>query len=82
MIAYLLILVIAFSVIGVSLLQLVGEYLFNQRIKEDQRTAEGLSIQMGRLLQARNADGMFAFASEACSEGNSRVLVLDEYGVV
>ena len=81
-IAYLLILAIAFSVIGVSLLQLVGEYLFNQRIKEDQRTAEGLSIQMGRLLQARNADGMFAFASEACSEGNSRVLVLDEYGVV
>ena len=82
MIAYLLILVIAFSVIGVSLLQLVGEYLFNQRVKEDLRIAEGLSMQMGQLLQARDAEKMYAFASETCGEGTSRVLILDKYGVV
>ena len=81
-IAYLLILAIAFTVIGVSLLQLVGEYLFNQRVKEDQRIAENLSVQMGRLLQARDADRMYTFAAETCSEGNSRVLILDQYGVV
>ena len=31
MLAYLLIIAIAFSVVGISLIQLVGEYLFNQR---------------------------------------------------
>lgn len=82
MIAYLLILAIAFSVIGFSLLQLVGEYLFNQRVKDDQRIAESLSGQMSWLLQARDVNRMYAYACETCSESNSRVLVLDEYGVV
>ncbi len=82
MIAYLLILVIAFSVIGISLLQLVGEYLFNQRVKEDQRIADALSEQMSRPLQALDAELMVAYALEMCDESSARVLVLDEYGVV
>ena len=82
MIAYLLIIAIAFSVIGFSLLQLVGEYLFNQRVKEDQRIADTLSEQMGRPLQALNVDQMYATAVEMCDDSNARVLVLDSIGVV
>jgi len=82
LLAYLLILAIAFSVIGFSLLQLVGEYLFNQRVKDDQRIAETISGQMGYLLKQRRAEQMYESALEMCSESNARVLVLDQYGVV
>ena len=82
MIAYLLIIVIAFSVIGFSLLQLVGEYLFNQRVKEDQRISDTLSEQMIYPLMRLDADAMFASALEMCGETDSRVLILDSYGVV
>ena len=82
MLAYLLIIAIAFSVIGFSLLQLVGEYLFNQRVKEDQRIAENLSEQMRRFLNFRDADNMYSSALEMCSQNNARVLILDQFGVV
>ena len=82
LIAYLLIIVVAFSVVGVSLLQLVGEYLFTQRVKEDQRTAETLSEQMRTPLSCRDVDSMYQSALEFCADDASRVLVLDQYGVV
>ena len=82
MIAYLLIIAIAFFVIGFSLLQLVGEYLFNQRVKEDQRIADTLSEQMSRPLEALDVETMYATALEMCSDSNARVLVLDSIGVV
>ena len=37
--SYLLIIVVAFSAVAISLIQLVGEYFFNQRIRDDQRIA-------------------------------------------
>ena len=46
LIAYLLIISIAFSVVAVSLIQLVGDYLFKQRVRDDQRIAENLAEQM------------------------------------
>ena len=82
MIAYLLIIAIAFFVIGFSLLQLVGEYLFNQRVKEDQRIADTLSEQMSRPLEALDVETLYAAALEMCSDSNARVLVLDSIGVV
>ena len=82
MLAYLLIIAVAFSVIGISLLQLVGEYLFTQRIKEDQRTAEALSEQMSASLRAMDADEMLKIAAELCKDERDRVLVLDRYGTV
>lgn len=72
----------AFSVIAFSVLQLVGEYLFNQRMKEDLRIADTLSEQMSQPLSLRDAAGMYQTASETCTESTSRVLVLDGYGVV
>lgn len=82
MIAYLLIIAIAFSVVGVSLLQLVGEYLFTQRVRDDQRIADSLSEQLSASLAGLNVDEMYRIACEMCADGTGRVLVLDQYGVV
>ena len=81
-IAYLLIIGVAFSVVGVSLFQLVGEYLFNQRIKEDQRFAESLAEQLREPLDRMDAAALLRLSQEACADGGGRVLVLDPYGVV
>lgn len=82
LVAYLLIIGVAFSVVGVSLLQLVGEYLFTQRVRDDQRVADSLAEQMREPMAALDVDAMYSFAAEICADGLSRVLVLDRYGVV
>ena len=71
MIAYLLIIAVAFSVVGVSLIQLVGEYMFNQRIKEDQRIADSLAERVCVPFAALNAYEMIACARETCQEPES-----------
>ena len=80
--AYLLIIAIAFIVIGFSLVQLVGDYLLDQRMKEDQRIAELLSEQLIAPMQRYDVDAMVSYASEVCQNTQNRVLVLDTYGVV
>ena len=82
LVAYLLIIGVAFSVVGVSLLQLVGEYLFTQRVRDDQRVADSLAEQMREPMAAMDVDAMYLSALEICADGLSRVLVLDRYGVV
>ena len=82
LIAYLLIISIAFSVVAATLIQLVGDYMFNQRVRDDQRVAENLSSIMGEALFSLDVGAMLASAADASSEGLSRVLVLDRYGVV
>ena len=76
-IAYLLIIVVAFCVIGFSLIQLVGEYLFNQRTRDDQRIAESLSEAFGGLLSSSDVLGMYDAALQTARAEQSRVLVLD-----
>ena len=68
--------------VGVSLIQLVGEYMFNQRIKEDQRIADSLAERVCAPFAALNAYEMIACARETCQEPESRVLILDSLGVV
>jgi len=68
---------VAFCVIGFSLIQLVGEYLFTQRTRDDQRIAEALAEEFGAYLPAANVDGMYATAVQTAREEQSRVLVLD-----
>ena len=76
-IAYLLIIVVAFCVIGFSLIQLVGEYLFNQRTRDDQRIAESLSEEFGGLLSSSDVLGMYEAALQTARSEQGRVLVLD-----
>ena len=68
--------------VGVSLIQLVGEYMFNQRIKEDQRIADSLAERVCAPFAALNAYEMIVCARETCQEPESRVLILDSLGVV
>ncbi len=82
MIAYLLIIAIAFSVVAVSLIQLVGDYLFSQQVKDDQRIAENIAAALMGDYLARDAKGLYESASGYAAGGLSRVLVLDRYGVV
>ena len=82
MIAYLLIIAIAFSVVAVSLIQLVGDYLFSQQVRDDQRIAENIAAALKGEYLARDAGALYDSASGYTAEGVSRVLVLDRYGVV
>ena len=80
--AYLLIITVAFSAVALSLIQLVGEYLFTQRIKDDQRIAEMLSGQIGQSLVALDIDELMLTVRGAADENAGRVVVVDLYGVV
>ncbi len=81
-IAYLLIIVVAFAAIGISLIQLVGEYLFTQRTRDDQRIAENLAEEFGGYLVAFDAQRMYDVALETARAEQSRILVLDRLCVV
>ena len=80
--AYLLIIVAAFSAVAFSLIQLVGENLFTQRVRDDQRIAEALSEQIGDPLVALDIDALNSLARGVADENAGRVLVVDSYGVV
>ena len=82
MLSYLLIIVVAFSAVAISLIQLVGEYFFNQRIRDDQRIAETLAEQTGESLVSLDMDTLYALARGTADENAGRVLVVDAYGVV
>ena len=75
MLSYLLIIVVAFSAVAVSLIQLVGEYFFNQRIRDDQRIAETLSEQIGESLVSLDMDTLYALVRGAAEENAGRVQI-------
>ncbi len=80
--AYLLIICVAFYVVTASLIRLVGEYLFSQKISEEQRIASELAVEMAQPLYARDAEELYRRVAQASDDTSSRVLVLDLYGVV
>ena len=72
----------AFTVIGFSLIQLVGEYLFTQRTRDDQRIADALAQEFSEALVAFDAAAMYDTALETARAEQSRILVLDALCVV
>ena len=60
----------------------MGEYLFTQRTRDDQRIAENLSEEFSGYLVAFDAQSMYDAALEAARTQQSRVLVLDALCVV
>ena len=82
MLAYLLIICVAFSVVTASLIRLVGEYLFTQKLTSEQRIAEELAASLAEPLASWDADALYAGVLEASQSTGGRVLVLDSYGVV
>lgn len=82
MLAYLLIICVAFYVVTASLIRLVGEYLFAQKISGEQRIAGELADAMAEPLAAFDADALYAEVLDASQRTGGRVLVLDLFGVV
>ena len=82
MLAYLLIICVAFFVVAVMLVQLVGEYLFTQRVRDEQRITLELSQHMAESLLLSDAEAMYADAVSLSEGYESRILVLDMHGVV
>ncbi len=79
--AYLLIICIAFLVVAASLIRMVGEYLFSQKVREEQRVTANLAAQLSGFLAENDADGLYKAVLSA-SQNSSRVMVVDRYGVV
>ncbi len=82
MLAYLLIICVAFFVVTASLIRLVGEYLFSQKVSDEQRIAGELASVMAGPLNERDADRLYEGVLQASEATGGRVLVLDMYGVV
>ncbi len=60
----------------------MGEYLFTQRTRDDQRIAEALSEQLSEPMVYFDAPEMYRVAAETAQAEQSRVLVLDPLCVV
>ncbi len=82
MIAYLLIIATAFSVVAVSLIQLVGDYLFRQQAQDDQRIANDIAAAVAEPFYAKDSETLYLTACKYTDENISRVLIIDRYGVV
>ena len=82
MLAYLLIICVAFYVVTASLIRLVGEYLFSQKISDEQRIAGELAVSVTESLAARDAETLPSIVLESSKATGGRVLVLDLNGVV
>ncbi len=81
MLAYLLIICVAFLVVAASLIRMVGEYLFTQKVREEQRVTDNLAQQLTGYLATDDAENLFRSVS-AASQNSTRVLVVDQLGVV
>ncbi len=81
MLAYLLIICVAFLVVAASLIRLVGEYLFSQKVREEQRVTDNLALQLSGFLAEDDALGLYR-AVAAASQDVTRVMVVDLLGVV
>ena len=65
-----------------SVIQLVGEYLFNQRVREEERVTEELSGHIAPLLDSLSIGEMYHYLHQTGEENDARILVLNSYGVV
>ena len=82
MLAYLLIICVAFYVVTASLIRLVGEYLFSQKVSDEQRIAGELAAVIAEPLNAKDAERLWLDVVSLSESTGGRVMVLDLYGVV
>lgn len=79
--AYLIIICVAFAIVATMLIRMVGEYLFSQKVREEQRMTEDLAAGFVSVLGERDAWALYAQVLEAAEQSDSRVIVLDTQGV-
>ena len=65
-----------------SLTNMVGDYLFEQRIRTDTVNVESLAVRVAPLLAQADTDALYEELSAAGGEMGGRLMVLDRYGKV
>ena len=65
-----------------SLIQLIGEYLFTQRVREAEGIALSAASRTAYAYSAANADELQTFLDELSQDHGARILLTDNYGVV
>jgi len=65
-----------------SLIQLIGEYLFTQKVHEAERFAGSAAARTAYSLSIADADSLQALLDELSAENGARILLTDTYGVV
>ena len=80
--AYLLIICAAFYIVTASLIRLVGEHLFTQKVADERHTAQELAQSVSEALNGKDAQSLYFTVLEASQSTGGRIMVLDEYGVV
>ena len=79
---YMLVIGVAFYVVAASLVNLVGDYMLDQRASDEQAVSEQLAITMADALYDQDGQALYDAAAEASRKYGGRVLVLDTYGTV
>ena len=65
-----------------SLIQLIGEYLFTQKVHEAERIAGSAAARTAYSFSVADADSLQTLLDELSAENNARILLTDTYGVV
>ena len=79
---YMLMVGVAFYVVAASLINLVGNYMLDQRAQDERAISERIAITMADKLNAQDGQAIYDAAVDASREHGGRVLVLDAYGTV
>ena len=82
MLAFLLIVGLSFYVMASSLSSMVGDSLFEQRIRSDRTSLETLATRIAPLVAASDAQALHSQLLAAGGELGGRVLLLDQNGKV
>lgn len=82
LIAFLLIIGLSFLVMAGTLTNMLGRYLFEQRIRADRAGLEKWAVQAAPFLYAADTEGLEKLVSAASGELSGRVLLLDQDGKV
>lgn len=80
--AFLLIVGLSFTIMANSLTNMVGDYLFEQRIRTDGASVESLAVRIAPLLERSDTDTLYEQLTNAGGELGGRLLVLDRDGKV
>ncbi len=81
MLAYLLIMCVAFYLVSATLIRLVGEYLFSQKADDELAAARAMAAAAESPLAGRDAEALWSLARDGAGQ-TGRVLVTDLYGTV
>ncbi len=72
----------AFIILDLTLIQLIGEYLFTQKVKDEGHYAAEIALRIADSWSERDSGQLYGLVSDIAAENDSRILVTDPYGVV